>query len=72
MQRWKIFSAKGSWRSKIIPWNLCATRPRDTDWNEVKRVLRYFKGTRNLKLQLSSTNWEKHIFAIITYVFFDN
>lgn len=37
--------------------------PRDVNLNEVKRVVRYLKGTRNLYLKLSESNSEESMFA---------
>lgn len=39
-------------------------KPRDVDMNEVKRLIRYLKGTKTLKLQLSTTDGEKRV---VTY-----
>ena len=39
------------------------TKPRDIDWNEVKRIIRYIKGTRDLKLYLSSEKCSENVFA---------
>jgi Reverse transcriptase (RNA-dependent DNA polymerase) len=39
------------------------TKPRDVDMNEVKRVVRYLRGTRNLKLHLSTQGSTKSLFA---------
>ena len=38
-------------------------KPRDVDLNEVKRIVRYLKGTRDLKLYLSSTICSENIYA---------
>lgn len=37
--------------------------PRTTDMNEVKRLIRYLKGTRNMKLHLSSKNTDESLVA---------
>jgi hypothetical protein len=37
--------------------------PRDVDLNEVKRVIRYLKGTQELKLHLSSSNMSSELHA---------
>lgn len=39
------------------------TKPRDTDLNEVKRIIRYLKGTKDLKLRLSSTKHKDDFYA---------
>lgn len=39
------------------------SKPRDVDLNEVKRVIRYLKGTRNLRLCLSDPEKEQELFA---------
>lgn len=36
-------------------------KPRDCDWNELKRVIRYLKSTRNLKLRLSEKDQENKV-----------
>lgn len=38
-------------------------KPRDVDLNELKRVVRYLKGTRELKLRLSSIDQSENLFA---------
>ena len=45
----------------ILSQRMC--KPRKIDLNEVKRVVRYLKGTRNYKLKLSSSNCEHGIVA---------
>lgn len=37
--------------------------PRDTDMNEVKRVIRYLKGTRDAELSLSSSDGDRKLLA---------
>lgn len=40
------------------------TKPRDIDWNEIKRIIRYIKGKRSdLKLYLSSEKCSENVFA---------
>lgn len=39
------------------------TKPRTTDLNEVKRIIRYLKGTKNLKLRLSSGECKDDFYA---------
>ena len=39
------------------------SNPRDIDMNEVKRIIRYLKGTQYLKLRLSSPNSNGKVFA---------
>mgnify|MGYP002654744487 CR=1 FL=1 len=38
-------------------------KPRDNDFNELKRIIRYLKGTRNLKLKLSVSNQISDVIA---------
>jgi hypothetical protein len=38
-------------------------KPRDNDLNEVKRIIRYLKGTRNMKLSLNEANGKEVIHA---------
>lgn len=33
------------------------SKPRQVDWNELKRVLKYLKGTSNMKLALAAENY---------------
>jgi ribonuclease HI len=37
------------------------SKPRDCDWNEVKRVVRYLKATRNMKLRLNVSGMDGNL-----------
>lgn len=39
------------------------TQPRDTDLNEARRIVRYLKGTKDLKLRLSSSKQKNSFYA---------